>query len=169
MILDKFFVLDILIETETQNISVEYENANILLTCVFQEAPHQCPTCGKTFNQRSNLKTHLLTHTDFKPHTCQVCKKVFRRNCDLRRHVLIHKVCRNGMTSAELASMNITQEETGHLHSDGSHDMDIVSRGVESHDPESSSSDSDITSPRKAEVTDEVEEEEDILIDVESD
>ncbi|ETE70316.1 Protein odd-skipped-related 2, partial [Ophiophagus hannah] len=55
-----------------------------------QESPHKCPTCGRTFNQRSNLKTHLLTHTDIKPYNCEQCGKVFRRNCDLRRHSLTH-------------------------------------------------------------------------------
>lgn len=55
-----------------------------------EESPHKCPTCGRTFNQRSNLKTHLLTHTHIKPYSCSKCGKVFRRNCDLRRHSLTH-------------------------------------------------------------------------------
>ena len=54
------------------------------------DSPHKCQTCGRTFNQRSNLKTHLLTHTDIKPYSCIECSKVFRRNCDLRRHQLTH-------------------------------------------------------------------------------
>ena len=62
----------------------------LLLFIYFQESPHKCATCGKTFNQRSNLKTHLLTHTDVKPYNCDVCTKVFRRNCDLKRHVQAH-------------------------------------------------------------------------------
>merc|ERR1712129_389882 len=28
---------------------------------------HQCPLCRKTFNKRSDLKTHLLTHSNIKP------------------------------------------------------------------------------------------------------
>lgn len=55
-----------------------------------EDSPHKCSTCGRTFNQRSNLKTHLLTHTDIKPYNCANCGKEFRRNCDLRRHTLTH-------------------------------------------------------------------------------
>lgn len=29
-----------------------------------EESPHKCPVCNRSFNQRSNLKTHLLTHTE---------------------------------------------------------------------------------------------------------
>lgn len=57
-----------------------------------EESPHKCPVCNRSFNQRSNLKTHLLTHTDHKPYECNACGKVFRRNCDLRRHALTHSV-----------------------------------------------------------------------------
>ena len=57
-----------------------------------EESPHKCPVCSRSFNQRSNLKTHLLTHTDLKPYECSSCGKVFRRNCDLRRHALTHAV-----------------------------------------------------------------------------
>lgn len=57
-----------------------------------EESPHKCPVCSRSFNQRSNLKTHLLTHTDHKPYECSACGKVFRRNCDLRRHALTHSV-----------------------------------------------------------------------------
>jgi odd-skipped-like protein len=57
-----------------------------------EESPHKCPVCARSFNQRSNLKTHLLTHTDHKPYECTSCGKVFRRNCDLRRHALTHAV-----------------------------------------------------------------------------
>lgn len=61
-------------------------------TLHMEESPHKCPVCNRSFNQRSNLKTHLLTHTDHKPYECLTCGKVFRRNCDLRRHALTHTI-----------------------------------------------------------------------------
>lgn len=66
-----------------------------------EESPHKCPVCNRSFNQRSNLKTHLLTHTDIKPYNCNACGKVFRRNCDLRRHSLTHN-----LTSGSVAGIN---------------------------------------------------------------
>ena len=46
--------------------------------------PHQCPTCNKSFYQRSKLTSHQLTHTGTKPHTCPVCGKSYS---DLRVHL----------------------------------------------------------------------------------
>nr|CAD7594486.1 unnamed protein product [Timema genevievae] len=70
-----------------------------------EESPHKCPVCSRSFNQRSNLKTHLLTHTDIKPYNCSSCGKVFRRNCDLRRHSLTHNL---GASSAVTSTSTAT-------------------------------------------------------------
>lgn len=74
-----------------------------------EESPHKCPVCNRSFNQRSNLKTHLLTHTDIKPYQCAACSKVFRRNCDLRRHSLTHNL--GGSTTNLAETVTVRQHE----------------------------------------------------------
>lgn len=78
-----------------------------------EESPHKCTVCGRSFNQRSNLKTHFLTHTDHKPYECSACGKVFRRNCDLRRHALTHVV---GDVPAEV--LDVGDDDRGILSGD---------------------------------------------------
>lgn len=73
-----------------------------------EESPHKCPVCNRSFNQRSNLKTHLLTHTDIKPYNCSSCGKVFRRNCDLRRHSLTHNLATGTHSVAENNNESLT-------------------------------------------------------------
>lgn len=75
-----------------------------------EESPHKCPVCNRSFNQRSNLKTHLLTHTDIKPYACSACGKVFRRNCDLRRHSLTHNLAGIASMTEAAAIVSSTQQ-----------------------------------------------------------
>uniref|UniRef100_A0A1I8NZR3 Protein krueppel n=1 Tax=Stomoxys calcitrans TaxID=35570 RepID=A0A1I8NZR3_STOCA len=49
-----------------------------------------CEECGLSLRTNSNLRQHLLTHTDLKPFECEVCKKKFKNNSRLRIHMDTH-------------------------------------------------------------------------------
>ncbi|ODN00684.1 Zinc finger and BTB domain-containing protein 24 [Orchesella cincta] len=50
-----------------------------------------CAYCKKRFNNLSNCKKHLRTHTDEKPFECAVCKKAFGQKTTLDVHMRIHE------------------------------------------------------------------------------
>lgn len=51
---------------------------------------YPCPKCGKTFRQKGNMKTHLISHTKDRAYKCDVCNKAFKYPDQLNRHRLEH-------------------------------------------------------------------------------
>lgn len=50
------------------------------------------PNCGKKFNRRYNIRSHIQTHLEDRPYMCEFdgCNKAFVRNHDLIRHKKTH-------------------------------------------------------------------------------
>ncbi|XP_063592664.1 zinc finger protein 626-like [Penaeus indicus] len=59
-----------------------------------------CSECPRTFQRKSNLHFHKLTHAGIKPHECQDCFRKFNRKTDLSNHKrwcekpIMCKICR---------------------------------------------------------------------------
>lgn len=52
--------------------------------------PRSCPKCLRNFKFPSDLKKHLVIHTDIKKFQCEFCQKSFRRLHQLNVHKRIH-------------------------------------------------------------------------------
>lgn len=53
---------------------------------------YACDDCGKSFTQKSSLKTHMLIHSNEKPHKCTECGRRCRTKGNLMSHMQAHKV-----------------------------------------------------------------------------
>ena len=50
-----------------------------------------CQVCGKSYSQKGNLNSHMSTHTGEKAFSCDVCGKSFSGKCNLKSHVYPHR------------------------------------------------------------------------------
>uniref|UniRef100_A0A3P9CAK7 C2H2-type domain-containing protein n=1 Tax=Maylandia zebra TaxID=106582 RepID=A0A3P9CAK7_9CICH len=104
---------------EREQLGLKEETDTFMVT-VAEEGEHSepdmekqfcCPTCGKSFNRRSNLLSHTKIHTSEKPYSCETCGKSFNRGSNLLRHMRSHTgekpyVCKScGTRFSEFSSL----------------------------------------------------------------
>lgn len=53
-------------------------------------AANLCTICGKTFQFKSQLEAHCVTHSDVKPFACAHCPSKFNRKDSLKDHLDVH-------------------------------------------------------------------------------
>ncbi|XP_069131352.1 LOW QUALITY PROTEIN: uncharacterized protein [Argopecten irradians] len=52
------------------------------------EKPHKCVDCGRCFNNKSNLMSHIqLVHKKLSPYQCDMCQETFKRKKLLLEHI----------------------------------------------------------------------------------
>ena len=82
-----------------------------------------CRYCGKRFNDKYNMRKHVLIHVGEKRHKCQFCDKAFLRKDHLRSHLQTHynrkygcKVCGKSFKTIELYQRHAkTHKGSSHL------------------------------------------------------
>lgn len=73
----------------------EYNIKHYLATHIRQTHGHKtkkCSECGMAFITNHGLKKHMLKHSGVKPYSCTVCSKSYARNYTLREHMRAHEV-----------------------------------------------------------------------------
>lgn len=52
--------------------------------------PFFCPQCKKEFITPTEVKNHLVVHSDERPFACKICEKRFKRRKSLKVHMRLH-------------------------------------------------------------------------------
>ncbi|CAL8143042.1 unnamed protein product [Orchesella dallaii] len=64
--------------------------------------PHKCPTCPKSYTEKTQLTKHMRTHTKEKPFKCPLCDKRFPYTSSRARHVQeVHNKVTNRKSKSE--------------------------------------------------------------------
>lgn len=64
---------------------------NVLFFSVsFQEKPHKCSLCAKSFPTPGDLKSHMYVHSGSWPHKCHICSRGFSKHTNLKNHLFLH-------------------------------------------------------------------------------
>ena len=70
--------------------------SHIFIYLLFQEKPHKCTMCSKSFPTPGDLKSHTYVHTGTWPFKCHICHRGFSKQTNLKNHLLLHSgMCYN--------------------------------------------------------------------------
>ena len=82
---------------------------------VLGEKPHKCDDCSASFETKSRLFRHQISHSEVKPFMCDVCLMSFTANYILKRHMMIHSGVKPFMCHVCLMSFTENQHVKRHM------------------------------------------------------
>lgn len=71
-----------------------------------EQEVYQCSVCQMFFTRKSDLKRHMVCHSDARPYKCTVCEKSFKRSYALASHARLHSGVRHKCDSCDFTTMN---------------------------------------------------------------
>ncbi|KAJ3095739.1 hypothetical protein HK100_005740, partial [Physocladia obscura] len=93
------------------------------------EKPYSCPTCPKSFVNKTDLKTHLLVHSPTRSYTCQhseptdtttnskaICGKSFKSKPALSRHLQTHNPDSSRRWKCDVCAKGFVQQTDLRVH-----------------------------------------------------
>ncbi|XP_025831304.1 zinc finger protein 420 isoform X4 [Agrilus planipennis] len=91
---------------------------------VIDDEKASCKECGKKFVRHTNLKRHLMSHSEIKPYQCEKCSKRFNRRDHLSTHMKLHfrknkfqcEICKCSFSRADhLAKHQVSKHNIGNI------------------------------------------------------
>ncbi|XP_013788673.1 zinc finger protein 366-like [Limulus polyphemus] len=79
-----------------------------------QTRRYSCTVCGMKFMKEHHLKAHRFTHSSVKPFFCPICGRSFSLKANMERHVLIHSADKR--FTCEVCGKKFTQAQTLRAH-----------------------------------------------------
>ncbi|XP_060078819.1 biorientation of chromosomes in cell division protein 1-like 1 [Ylistrum balloti] len=90
------------------------------------EKPHKCIDCGRCFNNKSNLMSHIqLVHKKLSPYQCDMCQETFKR-----KKLLLEHIGKVHVTAGEAAQAIIRKFELEEDSDDELDDEDMDEQGA---------------------------------------
>lgn len=78
-----------------------------------------CNFCPRSFLNKSNLRSHILTHSEYKKEICEICCARFRTKSKLKRHARMHASTKE--FSCPICFKEFTQKYNVNAHMKGVH------------------------------------------------
>lgn len=99
------------------------------------EKPHKCTDCGRCFNNKSNLMSHIqLVHKKLSPYMCDMCHETFKRKKLLLEHIGKIHVSHGEAAKAMQAYIRKIEEADEDDDDLGQHTITIAPAGSSHHD-----------------------------------